>query len=440
MFSLHGTNGQHGKGQQHSASSSHEPKHGTHGQHGKGQHHNASSLHEPKHGKGRHLDAKAEGNSTCSPLQDPRVRFPSLIVPPRKVSGASVLIVVFSNRCNICAPKDVPTAMAWRINELYAARWGYTARLVTERVGPPQYHVAYQKMYAIKDGLREGFSTVVCLDDDGFINDHNTSVEQFTEALEHAGRDMLVPMHPAIGKTKVEVANTGLLMVRNTAWSRKFFEERFTPQWCYGSTHECAGLNCSTVDKAALQRQGKAHCCNMPCGEGCHEQLCLYRMMNANSASSSHGSVSQHIALMSAALLTCVPTHVSYFGRCQPWHVHMLAWTKLLIYPFATRWLQKGGRLSGEEMFEMARSAFKSNTRCSTWWNPLFPSLLAFSNWNAVASSANCRSAPFYHPKTIAAELSSTEQHCSRYRYSERFRCLYAQSNGSVAVYTSSPA
>jgi len=341
----------------------------------------------------------------AEPLNDEQAQSSALNAtsPARR----DVLLVVFSNRANLSEPEHAPTGFAWRLNEVYAARWGYATRLITKRVGPTSHHIAYQKIHAISSGLRDGYSAVVCTDDDGFINDHDTPVEHFTDALTDAGRDVLVPVIPATGKTVVEVANAGVFIVRNTEWSRQFF----------GSfTDRCNGPKAPNM----FYYNGSG----MPCGYGCHEQQCLFNMMHAAKGSRSHYNVSQHIAIMGAAELSCIPTHISYNGRCDPWHVHFLGWTKLLIFPMVQRRGALGRKITSSEMFSYARALFAKNTRCATWANPLLPHPNTSACMHTSEDPRSRRRMPLYHVARNPSPLKEDDEQCRMYRMSARFRCF----------------
>ena len=104
-----------------------------------------------------------------------------------------------------------------------------------------------------------------------FINDHDTPVTWFVDALAQAGRDVLVPLMPkfddadakslGIKSLNTEAVNAGLWIVRNTAWTSDFF--RTYASRCYGADAPLL-----------LQGENKMHG-----GEGLHEQYCLFKMM-----------------------------------------------------------------------------------------------------------------------------------------------------------------
>ena len=247
------------------------------------------------------------------------------------------LLLTFSNR----ADGNNGFNVAWRINYAYAAQWGYATRMVTKRQLPqgPEWqrtrHVGYEKWHAIGQALKQGYESVVWLDDDAFINDDNTPVTRWTDAMAAAGVDVLVPVQARYRK-QAEQPNAGLMVVRASPRTLWFFTA-FRAQ--------CELV----VQKPPHPWRVPRSLTWMTCGNGCPDQECFHQQLLSNK------SISAAVAILDASVLSCHPAHFSYGGTCDPWAVHTLGWTKgFFLDPTASARLRLGRKLSAQDMWNIA--------------------------------------------------------------------------------------
>ena len=218
------------------------------------------------------------------------------------------------------------------------------------------------------------------------------------DALAAADRDVLVPIMPKFDESEanrrvglktleMEVVNAGLWIVRNTPWARDFF----------GSYAD----RCNSHDLAPPPLSMKMHG-----GSGLHEQYCFFRMMYGDANNPRTRGVSQHIAIMSTAMLSCVPGHISYLGLCNPWHLHFMGTWKDRYYVtyMALRWLKFGKRVGGRGYTLFDFSSFLRSKKGK------------------------------YHPARNATTPIADEAQCSNYSASERFVCLLQETEGERRV------
>eukprot|EP00041_Stephanoeca_diplocostata_P033111 m.1084671 g.1084671 ORF g.1084671 m.1084671 type:complete len:957 (-) comp24274_c0_seq5:1839-4709(-) len=138
---------------------------------------------------------------------------------------------------------------AEKINQMYARRWGYAVKL--HHTKQLEYHPSWEKVALINQYLAdESVTAVLSLDYDAFVNKHERSVESYLD--KHADKDVIMGYHTkntewaeARMQKGHQAINAGVMIVRNTAWSRKFFQDLLHQSFCeYNSTTCCWEQDC----------------------------------------------------------------------------------------------------------------------------------------------------------------------------------------------------
>jgi hypothetical protein len=115
------------------------------------------------------------------------------------------------------------------LNQRYCRRKGYERVVVTERTGqlPTVAAPQWEKAAVISNQLaRLEVTAVLWIDDDAFVNHQNKRLE--TVIAKAVAKDVHIFVGNEAGRGKTEL-NTGVLIVRNTAWSREFIDQVLNP-------------------------------------------------------------------------------------------------------------------------------------------------------------------------------------------------------------------
>ncbi len=101
---------------------------------------------------------------------------------------------------------------------LYAARWGYGVHVVTDVTldRPPAWH----RVRLIPELFDQGYEFVFWLDADALLQ--RFDVDILTEVRD--GKDLYMVAHDHPSYAISQVPNTGVMLVRNTDWTRDLFD------------------------------------------------------------------------------------------------------------------------------------------------------------------------------------------------------------------------
>ena len=249
----------------------------------------------------------------------------------------ATLLLSFTNRHRALA------APAWNITLLYARRWGYAVRFVRgddpdvfraslqlhNKTMPPSWEKIPIMASALNERTSSGaqlYDAVVWLDDDLFINQHEVPVSSWISMLSQRKKDLLLGAERVQFDVALNLSwsppNLGLLIVRNSPWSRSFFEQ-FLPS--------------CTVDERL-------------CSRCVWEQDCFDRLYVASMPDCAKGckgkelAAARHTHLTNAANLNCIPPIRNYWGLCEPWALHFMGHTKRYLHESALLWRARGGQ------------------------------------------------------------------------------------------------
>lgn len=238
----------------------------------------------------------------------------------------TVLLLSFTNRFALASH-------SWNVTAVYAARWGYAVRFVRAdapglayralRPNASQVPAAWEKVPLIGSALDERtdagehlFSTVVWLDDDCFINKQAVPVSEWTSLLHARRKDLLFgaerPDFDVAANRTWAPMNSGVIIIRNSWWTRTFFGSRF--------------ISLCTDEEVA-----RSKCC--------WEQDCFDRLYLGNL-----DETAAHTHTINAASINCVWAIRSYSGTCEPWALHFMGPTKPFLAESAALWHELGGQ------------------------------------------------------------------------------------------------
>ena len=217
--------------------------------------------------------AAEQGAKVTSSLQE---AWPSwAIVKPT----LEVTMATYTNRA-----ARFPISM--RINEDYSVHYGYKRVVQNVTSLPPRWHAAWRKIELINKILDDNATEVVFLiDDDAFVNHYWLSVDTFL--ARYPQRDVVLGIHAA---PYLDVLNTGVMIIRNTAWSRAFF---------------------------ASVLQQPPEICNYLNRSCCWDQDCIGSLLKRQKSSA-------RIATVPLGEFNCCDWHNSYVGTCAPFVFHAM--------------------------------------------------------------------------------------------------------------------
>ena len=236
--------------------------------------------------------AAEQGVKVTSSLQE---AWPTwAIVKP----ALEVTMATYTNRA-----ARFPVAM--RVNEEYSVHYGYKRVVENGTSLPLQWHAAWRKIEVINNMLADNATDVVFLiDDDAFVNHYWLSVDSFLARYPH--RDFIIGLEDRRSHVLHRI-NTGVIIIRNTAWSRAFFASVF---------------------------QQPRQVCNYPKTAPWHEQDCMTNLLDRTNAW-------EHVAEVPLGEFNCCDGNRVYKGTCAPFVFHGMGFQKEQVELVASRVREK---------------------------------------------------------------------------------------------------
>ena len=200
-------------------------------------------------------------------------KLPSNITPPHQI-----VLATWSNR-------DLRSHQAQHLVNTYAKRHNYTRTIDSTR-RMPQYPAPWEKimlthvLLTTNDKNDKTPDVIVMIDDDAFVLQQNITVEYWLQ--QHTDADVI------IGQEKNGVLNTGLMIVRNTDWSRQFFKTMLQDPRCRLTQPQC-----------------------------CWEQDCFNDIITGD-------NLTARVATVPSNIFNCQLQHKSYVKTCEPWVYHVM--------------------------------------------------------------------------------------------------------------------
>ena len=195
-----------------------------------------------------------------------------------------------------------------KVNDMYCRHYGYTRIVDTdEHSSIGQLHAAWRKIATINMLLNDSHTdVVVLLDDDAYINHYWIPVEYYL--LQYKTHDIIAGEQHPDPPSRLHNINTGVMIIRNTMWSRAFFTSILSSD-CNYTTQHC-----------------------------CWEQDCIKHLLDRADSWS-------RVAEIPAAEFNCQEKHRNYKGICDPYVWHAMG-------QGLKHWLEKPARISLQKMTE----------------------------------------------------------------------------------------
>ena len=137
----------------------------------------------------------------------------------------SIALFTFSTRLD----KFQPT---WKINQAYCKKWGYDCYSFEERK-LLNLHPKWERYRIILELLNKGYDIVMYIDDDAYVNNFDQPIQYWLN--EYPKKDIIMAEeNKKRGYKYINVPriNSGVLICRNTKWTKKFIHDILHSEIC----------------------------------------------------------------------------------------------------------------------------------------------------------------------------------------------------------------
>ena len=187
-----------------------------------------------------------------------------------------IVMATFSNRVDVITVSN-------QYNQIYAHHHGYV-RIVSNNRILPNSPAPWEKIPMISQLLANlSIGVVFWIDDDAFVKKSEIKVQDWLDL--YAGADLIIGNQDAINQGQFSI-NSGVMIIKNTKWSRSFFNSLMKNPNCDYTSRSC-----------------------------CWEQDCMRKVLSLPN---------KHVALVPLGKFNCWGHHKSYAGRCDPWVYHVM--------------------------------------------------------------------------------------------------------------------
>ena len=187
-----------------------------------------------------------------------------------------IVMATFSNRVDVITVSN-------QYNQIYAHHHGYV-RIVSNNRILPNSPAPWEKIPMISQLLANlSVGVVFWIDDDAFVKKSEIKVQDWLDR--YAGADLIIGNQDAIDQKQFSI-NSGVMIIKNTKWSRSFFNSLMK------------NPNCNYISRSC-----------------CWEQDCMRKVLSLPN---------KHVALVPLGKFNCWGHHKNYAGRCDPWVYHVM--------------------------------------------------------------------------------------------------------------------